>query len=601
MAARMHTHLLEGLGVERVTLAMRPDPEAAPAHAAYAAWGYRQVGHWRPAADEPVSHIMLLTLPVTAQGAASDRVRDRDAGVEPAYACKGRRGVCAGPGEPGRRAARALAARPERRGQDDLAPHSVHGAVAVCRPRRGYATVAWRMGSSAWRVRHHRPGHPMSKVSWRPARRRGAAGDGQPARVGLLRERGFRLYWSAQSVSLVGDEINILAIPLAAVVLLDAGAAEMGWLTAAALLPSLLLSIPGGAWADRQANRRRAMIVADVGRFTAVASVPMAYACGSLTLVHLYVTEFVVGVLTVLSRVCKHHVYASVVAAERYVDGNALLSGSRSVAAVAGPSTGGALLQALSAPFALLVDAITYLVSAACLGRIRGAREAPPAPRGEGGLADGLRWVGAHRTPALLLAGVAMLSLCQTLTATLFVLYGTTELGLTPAAIGAVFAVFGLGGLAGAYAAPRVVRRIGIGPAIVTGFLGLSLPLLLVPLADGPAPLVIATLAAAHLGAGCGVAVLDISTNSYLIAVIPPTLRSRVMGVVQTANFGVRPIGAVLAGTLGTALGLRPTLWIGTAGAVLSVLWVAASELPRVRELPENAEQRREEHEEAGV
>jgi MFS family permease len=440
----------------------------------------------------------------------------------------------------------------------------------------------------------------MGKAGTWAARRRGNSGD-EPSRAGLLRERGFRLYWSAKSVSLVGDEINILAIPLAAVLLLDADAAEMGWLTAAALLPSLLLSIPGGAWADRQTNRRRAMIVADLGRFAAVASVPLAYACGALTLAHLYVTEFVVGALTVLFRVCNHHVYASVVARERYVDGNALLSGSRSVAEVAGPSTGGVLVQALSAPFALLMDALTYLVSAACLGRIRGAREAPPAPRGEGGLTDGLRWVAAHRTPALLLAGVATLSLCQTLTATLFVLYGTTELGLSPATIGAVFTVFGLGGLAGAYAAPRAVRRIGIGPAIVTGFLGLSLPLLLVPLADGPAPLVIATLAAAYLGAGCGVAVLDISTNSYLIAVIPPTLRSRVMGVVQTANFGVRPIGAVLAGTLGTALGLRPTLWIGTAGAVLSVLWIAVSELPRVRELPENAEQRTDKHEEAGV
>ncbi|MFJ6609782.1 MFS transporter [Streptomyces sp. NPDC091289] len=410
----------------------------------------------------------------------------------------------------------------------------------------------------------------------------------------MLRERGFRLYWSAQSVSLVGDEINILAIPLAAVLLLDVGAAEMGWLTAAALLPSLLLSIPGGAWADRQADRRRAMIVADIGRFAAVASVPLAYACGALTLAHLYVTELVVGALTVLFRVSKHHVYASVVAADRYVDGNALLSGSRSVASVAGPSAGGALVQALSAPFALLMDALTYLVSAACLGRIRGAREAPPAPRGQGGTADGLRWVRAHRAPALLLAGVAMLSLFQTLTATLFVLYGTTELGLTPGWIGAVFAVFGLGGLAGAYAAPRAVRRIGIGPAIVTGFLGLSLPLLLVPLADGPAPLVIATLVAAHLGAGCGVAVLDISTNSYLIAVIPQTLRSRVMGVVQTANFGVRPVGAVLAGLLGTALGLRTTLWIGTAGAVLSVLWVTASGLARLRDLPESSVQRTE-------
>ncbi|MER7057922.1 MFS transporter, partial [Streptomyces sp. NPDC000351] len=265
---------------------------------------------------------------------------------------------------------------------------------------------------------------------------------------------------------------------------------------------------------------------------------------------------------------------------------NALLSGSRSVAVVAGPSSGGALIHALSAPFALLLDAVTYLVSAVCLGRIRG-REAPPSPPGGSGLAAGLGWVAAHRTPALLLAGVAMLSLCHTFLMTLFVLYGTTELKLAPAVLGAVVAVLGAGGLAGAYAAPRVVRRIGVGPTVVTGFLWFSLPLLLVPPAQGPTPLVITMLVAAQLGAGFGVAVMDISANSYLIAVIPPSLRSRVMGVVQTANFGVRPVGAVLAGTLGTALGLRPTLWIGTAGAVLSVLWVAVSGLPHVRELPE--------------
>ncbi|MER5217886.1 MFS transporter [Streptomyces sp. NPDC002838] len=352
-----------------------------------------------------------------------------------------------------------------------------------------------------------------------------------------------------------------------------------------------------GGPADRPAqgdDRRRRWAVRGGGLDTAGVCVR------ALTMAHLYVTEFAVGALTVLFRVCNHHVYASVVAAERYVDGNALLSGSRSAAAVAGPGAGGALVQALSAPFALLVDAVTYLVSAVCLGRIR-AREAPPAPREAGGLAAGLRWATANRTPGLLLAGVSMLSLCHTFLMTLFVLYGATELGLTAGALGAVVAAAGLGGLAGAYLAPRVVRRIGIGPAVVAGFVWFSLPLLLVPLAEGPVPWVIAALVAAQLGTGCGAAVLDIAANSYLIAVIPPTLRSRVMGVVQTANFGVRPIGAVLAGTLGAALGLRTTLWIGTTGAVLSVLWALTSGLPRVRELPETATPGIEEHKEAGV
>lgn len=406
-----------------------------------------------------------------------------------------------------------------------------------------------------------------------------------PPPAGLLRERGFRLYWSAHSISLVGDEITILAIPLAAVLLLDAGPTEMGWLTAVALLPSLLLSIPGGAWADRQANRRRAMIVSDLGRFAAVASVPLAYAMDALTMTHLYVTEFTVGAFTVLFRVCNHHVYASVLTPDRYVDGNSLLSGSRSAAAVAGPGAGGGLVQVLTAPFALVLDAVTYLVSALCLGRIR-ATEAPPARHRGSGLTDGLRWVTANGDPGLLIAGVAMLSLFNTLLVTLFVLYASDELGLSPGLLGLVFAMAGLGGLAGAYLAPRVVRRIGLGPAIIAGFAGFSLPLPLVPLADGPTPLVVVVLAASQFACGCGVAVMDISANSYLIAVIPPTLRSRVMGVIQTSNFGVRPVGAVLAGTLGAALGLRPTMWIGTVGAVLSVLWVLPSGLRYVKALP---------------
>jgi len=155
VAARLHAHLHEGLGVERVTLAMRPDPEAAPAHATYTAWGYRQVGHWQPAHDEPVSHIMLLTLPCPSPRIrpSSDRERDRDPGADPAVSAQGpARPVCAGPGMPGRPAGRGpRAARLQRREQDDCVPHSVHGAVAACQPRRGCTT---RVADEARHGRH---------------------------------------------------------------------------------------------------------------------------------------------------------------------------------------------------------------------------------------------------------------------------------------------------------------------------------------------------------------------------------------------------------------------------------------------------------------
>ncbi|MEV0318292.1 MFS transporter [Streptomyces sp. NPDC050658] len=404
----------------------------------------------------------------------------------------------------------------------------------------------------------------------------------------LLRERSFRRYWTGQTVSLVGDEITLIAIPLAAVFVLGADAAEMGWLKAAALLPALLFSLPLGAWADRQSRRRHAMIAADLARAALLLTLPFAYLLDVLTLGQLYVTAFALGALTVVFDACNATLFVTLVPPDRYVPANSLVSGSRSMAWLAGPGIGGLLVQSLTAPFALVADALTYLCSARCLSRIKPV-EPVPAPVGKGHFTAGLRWVVRQPTMRALFAWSGTIQFFNFMFHTLFVLYATTELGLSAGLLGAVIGAGAVGGLIGAACSNAVVRRFGVGPSIVVGSLVFTMPLLLVPLAAGPFPLVVATLFVAEFLCCAGVMVIDIASASLQMALVPQAIRSRVMGAFRTLNHGFRPLGALLGGALGTALGVRPTLWIGTAGAVLAVLWLLPSPVPRTRELPEPA------------
>lgn len=158
----------------------------------------------------------------------------------------------------------------------------------------------------------------------------------------LLRETAFRRFWAGQTVSLIGDQISLIAVPLAAVLVLGAGAAEMGWLKTAELLPALLLNIPAGSWADRRPDRRRIMIATDLVRAALLLSLPVAYALDALTLVQLYIVAFGVGALTVLFEVCHATVFVALLPNDHYVQGNSLLNGSRSLSWLTGPSIGGA-------------------------------------------------------------------------------------------------------------------------------------------------------------------------------------------------------------------------------------------------------------------
>jgi MFS family permease len=403
----------------------------------------------------------------------------------------------------------------------------------------------------------------------------------------LLREnREFRNFFAAQSISLVGDQITLIALPLTAVLVLDAGAAEMGYLTAAGLIPYLLFALPAGAWVDRRGRRRRTMIGADVGRAVVVATVPVAYALDVLTIEQLFVTEFLVGSMAVLFSVAYTTLFISVVPREHYIEGQSLLNGTRALSFVAGPSAGGLLVQTLTAPVTLVLDACSYVLSALFLGRI--SPQEPPTEHAERGhVVAGLRFIVGSPIVRASLAATATVNFFNFVFWALFVLYVTRELHVSPGTLGIVLGAGALGGVLGSIVTGAIGRRIGIGPAFLLGCVVFPAPLLLVPLAEGPRWLILTLLFLAEFGSGLGVMMLDISIGAIFAAVIPDRLRARVSGAYSTVNYGVRPLGSLVGGALGSAIGLRPTLWIATVGALAGVLWLLPSPLPWLRDLPE--------------
>jgi MFS family permease len=405
----------------------------------------------------------------------------------------------------------------------------------------------------------------------------------------LLRGADFRNLWLGESVSLFGDQVTLIALPLAAVLVLDANAAEMGYLTAAALIPHLLFSLPAGAWLERVERRRWLMIASDLARAGLLASIPIAYALDGLTFAQLYAVAFLAGTFAVVFDISHMTLYVSVTKREDYVEANSLLNGSRAFSYVAGPSLGGILVQALSAPAALLLDAFSFLASALFLGRIRA--EEPPLEPAEGGMwtqmKEGMRFILGHGILRPLLASVATLNFFNFVFFALFILYATRELHVRSGTLGIVLGAGAIGGLLGAAVAGRLSRRFGIGPIFVFGMVLFPAPLLLVPLAGGPKPTVLAMLFTAEFLSGLGVMILDISAGAIITALTPHRLRSRSTGALRFVNFGVRPLGALVGGVLGSAFGLRPTLWFAAGAGVLGVLWLVPSPVPKLLELPE--------------
>jgi MFS family permease len=398
----------------------------------------------------------------------------------------------------------------------------------------------------------------------------------------LLRDMVFRRYWGASTISLFGDQVSSIAVPLAAVLALHANAAAMGLLTALEWLPSLLFGMHAGAWADRRGKRRQTMIAADLGRAALMATIPVCYALHVLTLAQMFAVTFAAGTLSILFNVSDSTLFVSIVPPDDYVDGQSLLNGSRALSYVAGPSAGGLLAQAITAPFAIAADALSFLGSAFFLGRIRPAE--PPADAAPGSVTTGLRFIARSPIVRASLVAVAIVNLFDLMFLALFTLYAVRELHVRPGVLGAVLGAGAIGGVLGSVLTKRIAARAGVGKAYVAGCLVFTAPLALVPLAPAHGgALVLVMLFAAEFMSGFGVMLLDISIGAIFAVVIPDTMRARVSGAFQAINYGTRPVGALLGGLLGTTLGLRPALWIAVAGAVAGALLLLPSPLPGFR------------------
>ena len=410
---------------------------------------------------------------------------------------------------------------------------------------------------------------------------------------GLWRHRDFRNLWAAETISQVGSQITQLALPLVAIIVLEVSAFEVALLGVIEFAPFILISLPAGVWVDRL-RRKPILVVADVGRALLLLSVPAAHWADVLTIWQLYVVGFSVGILTVFFDVAYQSYLPSLVARDEIIEGNSKLEVSRSGAQVAGPGLAGGLVEALTAPIAIFVDAITFLASAFFLFRIRkeeravtrAERRAGPGMKTE--VAEGLRWVLGDRYLRWIAASTATFNFFASMIFAIFLVFAVRELGLGPGVIGLVFGIANVGYFVGALLANRLARRFGVGPTIVLGAAG-SMSLLL--LAAAPKSNPIPFLIAAQTISSIGIPIYNITQVSFRQAITPARIQGRMNSVMRFVVWGVMPLGSLLGGALASWVSLRFAIWVGAIGMSFAVLPVLLSPVRTLREMPEPVEE----------
>jgi MFS family permease len=398
--------------------------------------------------------------------------------------------------------------------------------------------------------------------------------------------RDFRYLLAAATASTFGVEVGRLALPLVAILALGAGAGQVGLLATFTTAAFLLVGLPSGALIDRL-RKRPVMIAADLARAALLGWVPLAWWLGILTIEQLYAVALLAGVGTVFFDVSAQSLLPHVVGRDRLVSANSALGGLNAASGVAGPAGGGALVALLTAPFAVLANAVGLVGSALLLGGVRVPEPRPGAagrPRLVAQIAEGVVYVATHPVlrPIALQGALANLSIAIV---TIMVPFRfVRELGLSEATVGLFFAAGGVGVFLGATLARRVSGRVGAGRTLWLLGIGVAPFGMVVPLAGDRIPLWLA-------GVAWAVVTFKVGTDNVLLVsfrqrVTPDQLLGRVNASIRTLLHGALAVGAALAGVTGELLGARGALWIGATGLALVWMPVFFSQVRRMRDLP---------------
>jgi len=413
-----------------------------------------------------------------------------------------------------------------------------------------------------------------------------------PRRPSLWRHRNFLKLWSAQTISQFGDEITQLALPLVAILTLEATPFQIGLLGTFQFLPFILLTIPAGVWVDRM-RRKPILIGADVGRAVLLTSIPAAFVGGWLSIPQLYIVAFAVGCLEVFFDVAYQSYLPAVVERDQLVEGNSKLELSLSASSVIGPGVAGFLVELVRAPFAILFDALSYVGAVIMLLFLRrpealpephdSATGARPSMRREA--AEGLRYVLGHRYLRYIAACTGTLNLFGNIGQVIMVLYVVRELGINAGTLGIIFAIANVGVFLGAIGAGRVAGWIGLGPTIVWSALLSPLSLVLVAMAPPGAPVPF-LIAGGVIGAATAV-IYNINQVSLRQAITPERMQGRMNATMRFIVWGTIPIGSILGGVLGGTIGLQATIWVGAIGSFVGFVPVLLSPVRSLEAIPD--------------
>jgi MFS family permease len=412
--------------------------------------------------------------------------------------------------------------------------------------------------------------------------------------AGLWSHPDFVKLWTGQSISEFGSQVSQLAIPWLAAVGLHASPLQFSLLGVLGFLPFILFALPAGVWVDRL-HRRRILIVGDAARAVLLLLIPLLWATDTLHMWHLLVITFVIGIFTVFFDVAYQSYLPSLVEREQLMEGNSKLQLTVSITQVAGPSASGGLIAAITAPYAIFVDAISFVVSTVFMVRMRHRETIPvhtaDAPRSKmwPDVKEGLHWVVGHRWLRAIATCTGVSNFFSSLLFAIVILYFTRTLHLHAWETGLVFAVGSVGSIAGALFVNRLQKRIGVGPTIVVTAIAFSGGGLFYPLAPRSFPLPLLMLAQVLFGFGS--VAYNITQVSLRQAITPERLQGRMNAAMRWIVWGTIPLGTLAGGAIATAYGLRAALWVGAIGGLFTFLPVTLTSVRSIGQMPDSVDE----------